>query len=1471
MKTTTTLLLISALFLILGPTPYKPTSSSPLNLSVSEVENQLGLVLHEKAYNWEVPAAIGKQTAWQILVASTKQRLDADVGDIWDSGKRYSAGNKEVRHAGLAFESGQKVWWKVRIWDENDVAGSYSAAETFQIQAGEEVSNNIVLVGGTLISSMEKYGYLETAITLNWPHHDIRFRNLGWPGDDVVGTARSEFGSAHNTRSWQPPNAKEGFGYEVLMGQVERANPTTLIIGYGAEAAFVKSEAEFEQFTKNYEGLIKALEPKAKKLILLTPHRQQQLTPDFPDPATRNEYLKRASAFIHSLSSQRGYQAIDLFESLIPADNHMNFTADGMHLNGSGYHKMSEIILRKSGLSNDKRVRLKFDVNGKAQISENGTISNFVKTGRGFRFDLQTDRLSHLAHISIQKDHLLKIDGEIHRKRSDVPDVESIPDLEQISTLRQTIIEKNRLHRYRINPLNKAYIFLFRRHEMGHLAYEMDDFDRLVEEQEELIARLKTPRSHRFEVEILEPWKSPRDYPEHEVPKNIPEPNIQAELDAFTLSDELEVNLFASDPMIANPMYMTWDTRGRAWVSTSTIYPHIKPGQELSDKIVILEDTDQDGVADKSTVFAEGLLIPHSVMPVKGGAYVLSTTEMLFFADHNDDGVADEKHVVFAGFGNADVHHTIHGFRWAPSGDLYFTQSIYINSFVETLYGPRRLNGSGIWRFRPENGKLDVFSRGIVNPWGHTFDDWGQAFATDGAGGSGPNYIFPGSAHISAVGTDRILPGLLSGKPKNTAAEFITGRHMPEQWLGSLIANDYRANRTVRYKITEKGSGYAAEEVETIIKSGHRSFRPVDIKMGPEGAMYVVDWYSPIIDHGEVDFHHPSRDKSHGRIWRITAKNRPLVKRPTIYGSSTEELLDLLKSPEQLTRMLANRALVESGCKAEDIAQWVAKLNPQEAGFEHHRLEALWLHAAINVPNEDLLGLVLNANDHRARAAAVRMLAHWQDQIPTEALLERMISDPHPQVRLEAVHALRQQQTLEAVNIAMRALDQPVDEFLDFALWQTANQSQHLWMPLLKSGKKVFDGNFERTVFALKAANNSEAVAQLARFIERDKLNGEEKAEILGLMAAKGGPEELDIVLREAVTNSDVDLLEALANAPSTQKSIPRNTKALSNLFEHTDEKIRILAAQLAGRWKPEINYSPLADMAKSEEASLDERLAAAEALMSLDASNQIIEIATNDRTSPAIKATAIAAWAKTHPREAILPAVDLLTQMKACDESDLLIRTFTRQEGGQELLAKALEGKSLDNELAVNALRIARSSGRNMEALTAVITKAGKVQAVGMKMTPELRASILTEVEEKGSAGRGRQIYYRKDLLCTTCHQVDNVGGKLGPDLTTLGTYMTPGSILESLINPNSDIKQGYETVIVRRKDGSIVSGTLDRKTESAALIRTAAGDVVSVPNEEIEKLDSSPVSLMPPGLTARLRQDELVDLMKYLTELGK
>ena len=339
-----------------------------------------------------------------------------------------------------------------------------------------------------------------------------------------------------------------------------------------------------------------------------------------------------------------------------------------------------------------------------------------------------------------------------------------------------TIREKNRLYRSRLQPLNEAYIYLFRRHEMGHLAYEMDDLDQLVAEKEREIERLLAHRhSYDIEIELIRPWQPPKDYPEDEV-----------------------------------------------------------PGREPNDRIVILEDTDGDGRADKHTVFAENLLIPHSVVPVAGGAYVTASTELLFLADTDGDDVADSRRVVFDGFGNADVHHTIHGLRWAPWGDLYFTQSIYINSFVETAYGPRVLNGSGIWTFRPETEALDIFSRGLINPWGYAVDEWGQTFATDGAGSSGINYLFPESAHATAVGADRVLPGLNSGTPKNTAAEVVYSQHFPQEWQGSIITNDFRANRTVRYRVWPYESGYAAEEVQTILRSDHHSYRPVDTKIGPE-------------------------------------------------------------------------------------------------------------------------------------------------------------------------------------------------------------------------------------------------------------------------------------------------------------------------------------------------------------------------------------------------------------------------------------------------------------------------------------------------------------------------------------------------------------------------------------------------------------------------------------------------------------
>lgn len=1327
----------------------------------------------------------------------------------------------------------------------------------------------IVLIGGSLISSMEDHSFFEASLFSSFPKEEISLRNIGWPADDVYGLARSQFGSAQNTRSWQPPSAEEGFGSKVLSQHIKDATPTTLIIGYGSEVAYAKEEKDFTLFTSGYERLLDLADSLGTKLVLLSPPKQENSLATNSDLEKRNEWLGKVSAYIEEQAKKRGVIYIDLYNELIVDPSQNNFTENGVQLNRAGYERMNEILLKSLGIQQLETFSLRLDKTAKIAETQNCQTSEWASTVYGASFNLKPNTSQYEGKIISQQPVAVYIDGELYAKNQDtITHISLTLDSLQQHRLVETIKEKNRLHRYRLRPLNEAYIYLFRRHEMGHLAYEMDDLERLVEEKEREIKQLLTSYEHHIEIELIRPWKSPKDYPEDEVPAFIPEPNIEKELAAFNISDGFEISLFASDPMIANPININWDTKGRAWVATSSTYPHIVPGREPNDKIVILEDTDNDGKADKHTVFAENLLIPQSVMPVKGGAYVTASTQVLFFADTDGDDVADERRVVFDGFGNADVHHMIHGLRWAPWGDLYFTQSIYINSFIETAYGPRVLNGSGTWAFRPETERLEIFTRGLINPWGKAFDKWGQAFATDGAGSSGINYIFPASAHATAVGADKVLPGLNSGTPKNTAAEVIYSRHFPASWQGTIVTNDFRANRTVRYQIVPSESGYKSEEVETIIRSDHRSYRPVDNKIGPDGALYIVDWYNPIIDHGEVDFHHPIRDKTHGRVWKLTRKGRPLLKPANIHGSSIQELLNFLKSPEQFTRIQANRALVERSVDPQLVINWAKGLSRSSANFEQHRLEGLWLLRALNHYDEALLQSVLESSNPRARAAAVRMLAHWQKQGEHENELIELINDSHPQVRLEALHALREMGHLKAAEIAINALDHPTDENLDFALWLTISSMKDAWIPELKNAKALFDGDVNKQMYALLTTNDPGLISHIEDLLENAQLDDAFASEGWTQMAKFGNAAAKGKVLEKAVKEENWALLRAMVNAPDKYNEAPENIGMLESILSHELESVRMAGLRLAGKWQAKQYASSIANQAQKAEGQ-NEKLTAFRALVALGKENEVINIAKSQSDVPT-QTAACAVWIENDVEGAANYAVNFLSNLNSPEMAELIFRTFGRLVEGPEVLRKSLEGKSLPENIASVGLKIVQTMGLNLFALEKTIREAGNIQAVGLQMTQAEKAQLIQDAAQSGSTSRGRAIYRRKELLCATCHRIDGIGGQSGPNLTTVGSYMTPNSILESILNPSTDIKQGYETVTITKKNGEIMNGLLHRKTNTATLLRLANSEIISVPAEEIEKVDVSPVSLMPMGLTSNLHRDELKDLLAYLTNLG-
>ena len=966
---------------------------------------------------------------------------------------------------------------------------------------------------------------------------------------------------------------------------------------------------------------------------------------------------------------------------------------------------------------------------------------------------------------------------------------------------------------------------------------------------------------------------------------DIPAPDPELERKSFKVAEGFEVNLYAADPQIAKPIQMNFDPQGRLWIASSEIYPHIKPGEKANDKILVVEDKDGDGVADKTTVFADGLLIPTAVMPGDGGAYVGNSTELLHLKDTDGDGKADVRKTELTGFGTEDTHHIVHTLRYGPGGHLYFNQSIYIHSHIETPYGVRRLNGGGIWKYRPESMDLEVVMRGMVNSWGHHFDRWGQSFCTDGAYGEGINYTFPGAAFVTAVGMDRILKGLNPGSPKHCGLEILSGRHLPEDWQGNMITNDFRGHRVCRFVVTESESGYVSREQVELIKTDHVAFRPIDVKMGPDGAIYIADWYNPIIQHGEVDFRDPRRDHTHGRIWRVTYKGKPTLPRPNLVGASTEELLEYLKAPEEWTRQNAKNVLRERGrAKVEgELKTWLSKLDPQDPQYEHNRLEGLWVAECISSPQPELLKACLQAKDGRARAAAVRVAKEWKDEVPdTYALIAPLANDKHPRVRLEAVRALSAYNQPGVLNDAYQALNHPVDEFLDYALWLTTRETREIWLPQVLEGKSGLQKDPRKLTFALTAINSPEVTPVITKLIKAGQMPDSQLQSSLNLMAKFGNDKDLQQLFAHALDAKtkpaqQAAILRALAQAFQARKVRPAgNLGELQLLFGSKDTAVQQAAIDCAGLWKIESLQTPIRELAESGKTQAGLRNTSLFALARLGGKENQTLLLNLSQKDPSVdlRIAAIAALAEVNVKQAAAQAVSLMNGDAAPAQLSAVVNIFLQRKGGVGVLVNALKGKTISKDAAIQLSRLVQSSGRGNPNLEKAIATAGGLSSSGapqpVKLSPEEMAQLIKEVRTSGNPQRGEAIFRRENLSCLKCHAIGGAGGKVGPDIISLGGSSQPDYIVDSLLDPNKAVKENYNAVTVVTEQGKVHSGVLVRRTDSQLVLRDANDNLMNVPLDQID--DETPAaSLMPVGLLDKLTRQELVDLVRFLSELGK
>ncbi len=1365
-------------------------------------------------------------------------------------------------------------------------ATSAESPNAFQLKDGDRV----VFLGDALVEREQSYGYLEFFLTTEFPDRNVTFRNLGWSGDTPLGVSRAGFDSPDK-------------GFDRVKEQVAAIKPTVAFLGYGMASSF-DGEAGVAKFSGDLEKLMDTVQEVSGegkvRFVLMSPIAHEKLPPPLPDPARHNQQLALYAKAVENLAQKRQAQFVSLFGLLHETNRPASFppmTDDGIHLTAYGYRRVAEAVgaglwwnLRfwRIGITKDGKTRggsagikaleieQKEDGVRMVGLEDQLLCPPWLEEGTPLPLVTPESRLQ----VFLKPGHYeYRVDGKLvniitEKDCSRGMEIRKGPSLDQSEELRQAILKKNELFFHRWRPENNTYLFLFRKHEQGQNAKEIPQFDPLIQAQEEKIAQLRKPVKHTYELVRTQNTNAPAAEKKKEAAapasiKPLPLPELE-------LEPGFEISVWAENPLLAKPIQMNFDPQGRLWVASSSVYPQISPGQVADDKILILEDTDGDGKADKSTVFADGLLIPTGVEPGDGGVYVGQSTELLHLKDTDGDGKADRRRVVLSGFGTEDTHHILHTLRWGHDGLLYMNQSIYIHSHLETPHGVVRLNSGGTLSLRPPTMEVEIFMKGLVNHWGHHFDDFGQSFATDGAGGAPPNgifYVVPGAMYSTYAGARRILGSISPGSyPKFCGLEIIRSEHFPKEWQGNFITCDFRANRIVRFSVEEQDSAYVTKEMPDLIRTKNVAFRPIDVKLGPDGALYIADWSNPIIQHGEVDFRDPRRDHEHGRIWRLTAKGRPLVKPPALVKASNTELFEQLLSPNGFNREKAQRVLTERGTNVlADLSQWAGKQTSEKP-----LLEALWMYQAIDRVEPAMLEKLLEASDGRIRAAATRVLGHWQNRLKAPLdLLAKRVTDDFPRVRIEALRALGRIPSARAAELALSVLNKPMDTFLDYAAWLTINDLAKSWVEAVGSGAWKPEGREKQLEFGLKSLEPSLARELLAKVLAGKTIPRDGSGGAIELIGQAGGPVELRLLLDQFLKGFDepaaVRALAALEQAARLRNAKPSGDLESVAKAPAASEKVYAASLRLVGAWKLPSYAKTLLGIAGDKARSAALRETAFFALREIGGQEAVsgLQALSGAGQDEATRRQAAVALAGIDLNGSISQIIGIANLPMLEEDALGFWRALLSVKRAAPAIGRALPKTGFPPTNAKAALRVAREGGRSEPDLIIALARAAGLGEETQNLTEAELGQIASKVKNADPA-RGETVYRRKELGCMICHAIGGAGGRAGPDLTSIGASAQVDYLVESILAPNKKVKEGYHSIQVTTKDGQDLSGIPVRESDEELVLRDTTNKEISIPKRTIESRKTGG-SIMPAGLVDFLSEGERLDLFRFLSELGK
>ncbi|WP_437185298.1 PVC-type heme-binding CxxCH protein [Planctomicrobium sp. SH668] len=965
----------------------------------------------------------------------------------------------------------------------------------------------------------------------------------------------------------------------------------------------------------------------------------------------------------------------------------------------------------------------------------------------------------------------------------------------------------------------------------------------------------------------------------------------------MTVPEGFSVEVVASEPDLKNPVGMCIDEKGRFWVTESFEYPRQSPGPGR-DTIKTLEDTDGDGKVDKVTVFAEGLNIPSGIAVGYGGVWVVNAPDLLFLEDTDGDGKADRSTVLLTGFGRTDTHELPNSLTWGPDGYLYGLNGVF--NYCSVKYGEANPNYTpehpgwdftcALFRIHPKKKTFEIFAEGTSNPWGIAVNAEGEFFLSACVidhlwhivetgyyirqGGPYPPHTWPMRSIVDHKHQKAAFCGIVWFDSDAYPPEYSNVLYMGNIHGACLNADIVERNGST-YKgrphpgFTPKKDAWKNDEYGVIRKTGDESqpqladllsandawFMPVAQKVGPDGCLYVLDWYDRYHCYQDANADPEGVDRAKGRLYRIRYQDNPHAKPFDLNRKSDDELIALLSSKNVYFRETAQRLLGERS-RPESLNQ-VIQLIKDSSQPEKYRLSAVYAAAAMGIDSAQIAELKkLNdpaLNPWLVRLSATDVVGVETPDVPSRDELKQIAETSPSQFLQEVIRISKIQNPQLALESLLTALEASPenDVAIHQIIWENLNTRIHLdasaylnllvehqaelenWGPILSRSLLVVCEN--RGIDGVLIGN------AIAAILQNQEIPYGTRADCLWILRK---------AFDEGVLDQDrrVQILNAAKTSFDSQAGSLAEITAM----------VRTLAGDSAAT---ETILSYLNDPKSGVGLKID-ALRSLVAIQNAQAVDQFEVLIANPQVEPGSRIAIL----ETMGRLASPRVADVMLNRFSNFEPDVqpkVIEILTQRPMWSLPLLRAIDSGKVDKSF-VNLNQLIRLRSFKDEALQNLVSKHFGTVREGMKSD---RQHLLNSMRDflHGTPGDPEAGALAFKKVCAQCHKIYGEGADVGPDITRNGRNNWE-QLLQNVFDPSAVIGPGYQSRMIATEDGRVLIGLPVEDSEEKVVLKIQGGKLETIPRNQIDEDKLSDLSLMPEDVEKLLTPQELADLFAFL-----